>query len=162
MMWNMFVKGQIDTLASDHAPYTIEEKERGRSNIFDAPSGSPAVETTLPVMLDCVSRGMLSIERLVQTFSETPAKIARLYPRKGNLQIGADADFVIVDMKKEMIIKADLLHSKQKYGLFEDRKCKGWPVTTIVRGNVVAHDGEVIAKPGYGIFLKPHPAPYTS
>jgi allantoinase len=155
-MWNMFVNGHIDTLASDHAPYTIEEKEHGRSNIFDAPSGSPGVETTLPVMLDCVSKGILSIERLVQAFSITPAKITHLYPRKGNLQIGADADFVIVDMKKEMTIKAHLLHSKQKYSLFEDRKCRGWPLTTIVRGNIVADQGEVTVKPGCGKFIKPN------
>jgi len=154
-MWDMFVQGQIDTLGSDHAPYTVKEKEAGRSNIFEAPSGSPGVETTLPLMLDCVSRGLLSIERLVQVFSETPAKTARFFPQKGNLQIGADADIVIVDMKKERAIKGDSLHSKQKYSLFEGWKCKGWPVLTIVRGMVVADDGEITAKPGYGKFLRP-------
>ena len=154
-MWDMFVQGQVDTLGSDHAPYTVKEKEAGRSNIFEAPSGSPGVETTLPLMLDCVNRGLLSIHRLVQVFSETPAKTVHLFPQKGSLQIGADADMVIVDMKQERAIKSDSLHSKQKYSLFEGWKCKGWPVLTIVRGMVVAEDGEITAKPGYGKFIRP-------
>jgi dihydroorotase-like cyclic amidohydrolase len=154
-IWEMFVHGQIDTLGSDHAPYTIEEKNRGETNIFDAPSGSPGVETTLPVMLDCVNRRLLSIERLVQTFSENSAKIIGLHPSKGSLQIGADADVVVVDMKKEETIKADLLHSKQKYSLFENRRCKGWPTLTIVRGTIVAENGKIAVKPGFGRFLRP-------
>jgi allantoinase len=154
-MWDMFVRGEIDTLGSDHAPYTVQEKETGRVNIFEAPSGSPGVETTLPLMLDCVSKGALSIERLVQVFSETPAKIARFFPQKGNLQIGADADIVIVDMKEEKAIKGDSLHSKQKYSLFEDWKCKGWPLLTMVRGVVVAEDGEITVEPGHGRFVRP-------
>jgi allantoinase len=154
-MFDMFLKGKIDTLGSDHAPYTVQEKEKGGSNIFDAPSGSPGVETTLPVMLDCVNRGMLSLERLVQAFSEMPAKIAQLYPTKGCLQTGADADMVIVDMSKEVIVRADRLHSKQKYTLFDGWKCRGWPAVTIVRGTIVFQDGEIIGKPGYGQFQKP-------
>jgi dihydropyrimidinase/allantoinase len=158
-LWEMFVQGQIDTLASDHAPYTIQEKERGHANIFDAPSGSPGVEMTLPAMLDCVNKGLLSIERLVQAFSKTPAKTIRLFPQKGNIEIGADADLVVVDMKKEKTVTADLLHSKQKYSLFEGRRFKGWPILTIVRGVVVADDGEIAVKPGYGKFLRPQSLP---
>jgi allantoinase len=154
-IWNMFVQGQIDTLGSDHAPYAVKEKEAGRSNIFEAPSGSPGVETTLPLMLNCVSRGLLSIQRLIQVFSETPAKTAGLFPQKGTLQVGTDADMVIVDMKQERAIKGDSLHSKQKYSLFEGWRCKGWPVLTIVRGMVVAKDGEIRAMPGYGKFVRP-------
>ena len=154
-LWNMFVHGQIDTLASDHAPYTIEEKERGKTNIFNAPSGSPGVETTLPVMLDCVNKGLLPIERLVQSFSEIPAKITRLFPRKGNLQIGADADLVVVDMRKEQTVQAGSLHYKQKYSLFDGWRCKGWPILTVARGTVIAENGRIIVKPGFGRFLRP-------
>ena len=154
-MWDMFVQGQIDTLGSDHAPYAVKEKDMGWSDIFEAPSGSPGVETTLPLMLDCVSRGLLSIERLVQAFSQAPARMTRLFPLKGSLQIGADADIVIVDMKKERTIRGDSLHSKQKYSLFEGWTCKGWPVLTVLRGMVVADDGEIVMKPGYGKFLRP-------
>jgi allantoinase len=154
-LWEMFVQGQIDTLASDHAPYTIQEKERGHVNIFDAPSGSPGVEMTLPAMLDCVNKGLLSIERLIQAFSKTPAKITRLFPQKGNIEIGADADLVVVDIRKERTVTADSLHSKQKYSLFEGRRFKGWPILTIVRGIVVADDGDIVVKPGYGKFLRP-------
>jgi dihydroorotase-like cyclic amidohydrolase len=77
-----------------------------------------------------------------------------IFPAKGSLQVGADADIVIVDMKKESTITADSLHSKQRYSLFEGRRCKGWPVTTIVRGTVVAEDGEITVEPGYGKFVR--------
>ncbi|TRO54623.1 allantoinase, partial [Candidatus Bathyarchaeota archaeon] len=93
-LWEGINEGVIDVLASDHAPYTKEEKEKGWKNIFDAPSGGVVIETTLPLMLDAVNNDKISLERLVEIFSSNPAQINGLYPRKGDLLVDADADIV--------------------------------------------------------------------
>jgi dihydroorotase (multifunctional complex type) len=153
-LWKALNAGVIDVIASDHAPYPKEDKEKGWHNIYDAPSGGTGVETTLPLMLDCVNRDLITLGRLVEAFSVNPAKIMGLYPRKGVLAPGADADIIIVDPKCEFVIKGEELHSKQKINAFEGYGGKGRPLTTIVRGEVI-WDGEVVGKPGYGEYLKP-------
>ena len=154
-LWKALNTGVIDVIASDHAPYPKEDKEKGWKNIYDAPSGGTGVETTLPLMLDCVNRDLMTIDRLVETFSVNPAKIMGLYPRKGVLTPGADADIVIVDPSLEFVVKGEELHSKQKITAFEDYRGKGKPITTIVRGEVIVDDGGVIGKPGFGEYMKP-------
>jgi allantoinase len=153
-LWKALNGGIIDVVASDHAPYPKEDKEKGWANIFDAPSGGVGVETSLPLMLDCVDRGLLTIERLVEVSSANPAKILGLYPRKGTLTLGADADLVIVDLKRGFEIRGDKLHSKQKITAFEGYRGKGLPLTTMVRGKVVMEECEVVGEPGYGEFLR--------
>jgi allantoinase len=154
-LWEAVREGTIDALASDHAPYTREEKEKGWKDIFEAPSGGVGVETSLPLMLDTVNRGFMTLERLVEIFSANPAKILGLHPRKGALSIGADGDLVVVDMKREFQIRSEDLHSKQKTTSFDGRRCMGAPVSTIIRGEIVMEDGEVMGRPGYGEFLLP-------
>jgi len=154
-LWEALNGGVIDVIASDHAPYPKEEKEKGWQNIYDAPSGGTGVETTLPLMLDCVNRGLITLERLVETFAVNPAKIMGLYPRKGVLAPGADADIIIVDLMSQFVIKGEELHSKQKITAVEGYGGKGRPLTTIVRGKVIMEDGEVVGKPGFGEYLKP-------
>lgn len=147
--------GVMDALASDHAPYPKEDKERGWENIFEAPSGGVGVETTLPLMLDCVNRGLTSIERLVEVFSTNPAKILGLYPGKGTIMLGSDADLVIVDPKHAYEIKGEMLHSKEKVTAFEGYKGQGLPLMTIVRGEIIMENGDLLGKPGYGEFQRP-------
>lgn len=154
-LWEALRSGTLDVVASDHAPYTEEEKERGWEDIFEAPSGSVAIETTLPLMLDQVNRGALKLERLVEVFSANPARILGLYPRKGVIQVGADADLVIADLKRDFIIKGENLHSRQKKTPFEGYRGRGLPLTTLVRGETVMEDGDVIGRPGYGKFQRP-------
>jgi allantoinase len=156
-LWRAVNDGVIDAVASDHAPYPTEDKERGWKDIFKAPSGGVGVETHLPLMLDCVNRGMINLERLVDVFSANPAKILNLYPRKGAITLGSDADLVVVDLKRDYEIKGERLHSKMKTTAFEGYKGRGLPLTTIVRGSVVAEDGEVAGRPGYGEFQRPSP-----
>ena len=155
-LWEALNDGTIDVLASDHAPYTKEEKERGWENIFLAPSGGVVIETTLPLMLDAVNRDMIDIERLVEVFSSNPATINGLYPKKGDLRIDADADIVIADMNKPFKIKGENLHTIQKITPYEGMEGKGVPVMTLVRGSVVMEDGDVIGKPGHGVFNRPY------
>lgn len=154
-LWQALRSGTLDAVASDHAPYTLEEKEIGWKDIFEAPSGGTGVEVTLPLMMDSVNKGMISPERLVEVVSTNPAKILGIYPHKGVISVGSDADFVIVDVKREFTIKGESLHSKQKRTPFEGRRVKGAPVSTILRGEILMENGDVFAKPGYGVFLSP-------
>ena len=144
--------GTIDTIGSDHAPHSVEEKTK--ESIWEASSGCIGVETMVPVMLTLVNRGLLSLSRLVKMGSENPAKIFGIYPKKGAILVGSDADFTIVDMKMEKTIKAEELHSKQKITPFDGFRVKGLPVYTIVRGEIVAERGEIISGPR-GRFTKP-------
>jgi dihydroorotase/allantoinase len=154
-LWEALNDGTIDVLASDHAPYTREEKERGWENIFDAPSGGVVIETTLPLMLDAVNRDMISLERLVETFSTNPALMNGLYPRKGDIVLGADADIVVADMGKPFHIRGEDLQTIQKITPYEGMKGKGAPTLTMVRGEIVYEDEQVVGKPGYGEFQRP-------
>jgi len=154
-LWDALNDGVIDVLASDHAPYTKEEKERGWKNIFDAPSGGVVIETTLPLMLNAVNEGRIGLERLVEVFSENPAMINSVYPKKGALNIGADADVVIIDMDKPFKIRGEDLKTIQKITPYEGIEGIGAPVMTLLRGSVIYEDGQVVGKPGQGKWLQP-------
>ena len=154
-LWEGLNDGTIDVLASDHAPYTKEEKEKGFDNIYDAPSGGVVIETSLPLMLNAVNKDMIGLERLVEVFSTNPAMMNGLYPMKGDLMLGSDADIVIADMNMPFHIKGENLKTIQKITPYEGMKGTGMPVMTLVRGQVVYEDGQVIGKPGYGIFQRP-------
>jgi len=151
--------GIIDTVASDHAPHSIEEKTK--DNIWEASAGVIGVETLVPVMLTLVNQGVIKLTRLVEVMSEKPAKIFNLYPRKGAISIGSDADFTIVDLKMEKTIRAKELHSKNSITPFDGWKAIGAPVYTIVRGEIVAERGEVTGKPS-GRLVKPDVHPRSS
>lgn len=154
-LWEALNDGTLDVLASDHAPYTKEEKDLGFKNIFDAPSGGVVIETTLPLMLDAVNNDKISLERLVEVFSTNPAMMNGLYPKKGDLMLGSDADIVIADMDMPFHIRGENLQTIQKITPYEDMKGKGMPVMTLVRGQVIYENGQVIGKPGYGTFQSP-------
>jgi len=150
-LWNGLLNGSIDIIASDHSPHTIEEKIK--DNIWEASSGFVGVETSLPLMLTQVNRGRLTINEYVRFASENPAKAYGIYPQKGTVQIGSDADLTIVDMKKESVIKGEKLHSKSRVTPFEGWKVQGSPIYTIVRGNVIMEEGEILDNPK-GILIK--------
>jgi allantoinase len=154
-LWEALNYGIIDVIASDHAPYTKEEKEMGWNNIYNAPSGGVVIETTLPLMLDAVNNDKIDLERLVDVFSTNPAQMNGLYPKKGDILLGADADIVICDMDKQFQIKGENLHTLQKITPYEDIQGKGMPVMTLVRGKVIFEDEQVAGKPGYGVFQAP-------
>ena len=141
-LWKAINDGTIDMVATDHAPHSIEEKIAGAS-IFERASGFPGLETSVALMLTCVSRGLLSLPRYVQLSSQAPARAWGLYPKKGKISIGADADFTIVDTKREWTIDPTAFVSKAKYSPFEGFKAKGAAVYTVVRGSVVMDNGEI-------------------
>ena len=150
LMWKRLARGQIDLISTDHAPSTLDQKFA--SDIWGCPFGLPGVETTLTMLLDAVAEGKLTLQRLVQTYSETPARLLGLYPRKGALRIGSDADVVLVDTEQEHIVSNDNIISKAGWTPFDGRRVKGRPVMTMLRGQVVAENGKVVAEPGGGRF----------
>ena len=156
MMWQQLALGGIETIGSDHGGHLKENKEKGWQNIWQAGNGALGLETSLPMMLtEGVGKGRITIDKLAEVMCENPAKLFRIYPQKGSLQVGADADIVIVDMDYEYTIDASKFKSYQKHGPFDGFQVKGAPVMTLVRGIVVADHGEVVGKPGYGRMVRP-------
>lgn len=151
--WNAINDGTISSVVSDHAPYTREEKGIDLENIFDIASGAPGIETLLPVMLTQMNSERITLEKLVEVTSVNPAKLFGIYPRKGAIEIGSDADFVIVDLQRASEIREENLYTKQKMSVFNGWKIKGMPIATIVRGEIVMNEGEIVGERGYGRFI---------
>jgi dihydroorotase (multifunctional complex type) len=151
LMWKRLARGPIDLISTDHAPSTLDQKFA--SDIWGCPFGLPGVETTLTMLLDAVAEGKLTLQRLVQTYSEAPARLLGLYPRKGALRIGSDADVVLVDTEQEHVLSNDNIVSKAGWTPFDGRRVKGRAVRTRLRGQVVAENGKVTAEPGGGRFV---------
>ena len=143
-------KGWIDTVATDHAPFSKEEKEAGLGDILDAPNGIPGLEPFLSLMLNGVNDGWLSLERLVAVTSENPARIFGLYPKKGALRVGSDADLVIVDLDREVSIRNEDQITACGWTPYDGYKVKGASILSVVRGSVIMEDGEVVGEKGYG------------
>ncbi|QOY35318.1 dihydroorotase [Anaerobacillus isosaccharinicus] len=144
--------GSIQLLSTDHAPSTSEQKTTG--TIWDCNFGLPGVETTLPMMLNLVNEGKITLQRVVQLFSEMPAKVLGLYPKKGCIVVGADADLVLLDLSRKWTIKNEDIISKAGWSPYHGTECTGKPVVTIVRGNIVVENGSVTGNPGVGAPVK--------
>jgi len=157
-LWKALNDGTVDVVASDHGPFTKDWKEAGRENIWRASMGTPCLDAFLPVMLTHVNRGLISLQTLVRVVSENAAKIFGVYPRKGILQVGSDADLVIVDLKKRKKLRADEFYTKAKEIalVYNGVEVEGIPIATLVNGVEVMRDGQVTGKPGTGTFLKPN------
>jgi allantoinase len=152
-LWDAIKNRVIDMLATDHAPHTAAEKALP---VWEAPGGLCGVETFVPLFLNEVNRNKLTINDFVRLASETPAKIWGIYPQKGNLLVGADADITIADMNKKKTISISELHSKSKTSPYDGMEVQGLPVATIVRGAFVMKDGVLTGKKGYGIQVRPN------
>ncbi|MDA4130468.1 MAG: dihydroorotase family protein [Thaumarchaeota archaeon] len=152
-LWGGINDGTIDNICSDHSPFTLEEKNR---DIWSALPGAPDMENMIPLMLKAVNIGKLEITKLVEISSERPAKIFQMYPRKGQLGVGADADVTLVDMKLEKVIRAEKMQTKGRDStIFDGVSVKGWPVLTMVRGQTVMENGKIIGSPGVGKWIVP-------
>ncbi|MFD1599139.1 amidohydrolase family protein, partial [Halobellus rarus] len=141
-LWQRLVDGDVDIVATDHAPHTVEEKEVG---LWDAPSGVPGVETMLPLLLSRARRGAITHERVRDVTSTNVAEIFGL-PTKGRVAEGYDADVVLVDPEHEREIRGDDLHSKCGWTPFEGLSGV-FPALTLVRGEVVYDGEEVVGEP---------------
>jgi len=139
---------KADIIGTDHAPHSISEKEE---NIWNAPPGIPGLETALPLILTQVNRGKISFEDVKRLLCENPAEIFNI-KNKGYIKEGMDADFVVVDMKREGIINPENFYSKAHYSPFKGEKVKGMPIMTILRGNIVMEEAEVFETQGKYVY----------
>jgi allantoinase len=156
-LWEGLADGSLLAVTTDHSPFTAEEKERSRSDIWRTPPGAPGVEELLLGMMDAVHEGRLSLEKAVQLISTNGAKRFGVFPRKGVIRAGADADLVLYDPHTPTTIHPDMLFSKAKAcdRLYEGKTFAGKVRRTIVGGRTVFHDGEMIGQPGWGKFVRP-------
>ena len=153
-LWAGLRDGTVDIVTSEHAPGERSEKEVGWTDIWRAWGGVPTIETMLSVLLsEGVNKRRITLSTLQRICCETPAKIFGVYPTKGVLRKGADADLVIVDLKMERKVRAEDLHFKVGWTPYEGWKLKGWPTLTMRRGQVMFVDGHVVGKPGGAEFL---------
>ena len=141
-LWTAIKNNVVDVLGSDHAPHSKENKDKEYPN---SPSGMPGVQTIFPVMLDHVNNGKLSLEQLIKLMCENPCRIFGIKD-KGYIKEGFDADLTIVDMNKEQVIKNEMIVSKCGWTPFNNYKVKGFPIGTIVNGNLVMSEGKIISK----------------
>ncbi|NGM19677.1 dihydropyrimidinase [Roseomonas stagni] len=158
-IWEMIRRGTLDVVSSDHCGFSYEgtkgKGSSGRDASFEKiPNGIPGLAARLPIIFsEGVSKGRISIEKFVELTSTNPARLMGLYPRKGAIQPGADADLALWDPKKKVTITNALMQHAIDYTPYEGLEVTGWPVTTIRRGEVVMRDGKVQAEPGTGRFL---------
>jgi len=149
-LWGALADGTLQVVASDHAP----KRKDPHGDFIEQPFGSPQIETLLPLTYDGgVNRGRISLVRLAQVLCENPARIFGLYPRKGTLAVGSDADLVVFDPTREFTLRADNQHTNAGYTLYEGRTLLGWPECSFQRGRRMLWQGEIVAPPGQGQFL---------
>jgi dihydroorotase len=138
-IWKALQSGLVDVIGSDHAPHTLEEKAKAYPL---SPSGMPGVQTLVPVMLDFVNKGRLSIERFVDLTSHGPQRIFGI-AGKGRIAEGYDADFTVVDLKARREISNGWIESRCKWTPYHGMTVTGWPVGTVIRGTRVMWDGAI-------------------
>ena len=157
-LWEALRDGTVDIFASDHGPHLREEKEPGWTDGWKAHTGVPSAQFYLPLLLDSAARGRITLERVVEITSTAPARIFGL-GHKGRIEVGADADLVLVDLAAEVEITDEMVLSKCGWTPFAGRRVTGWPRTTIVRGKIVHQDGRITVEPGWGIQARPSAVP---
>ncbi len=152
-LWEGLVRGEIQTVATDHCSFTLKQKLSGDNYLSILP-GIPGSETLLPLIHHFgVGQGLFDYPQLVRLLSTNPAKIFGLYPNKGSLEIGTDADLVVFDPDKEVVLNHSDLHSKAGYCPYEGFEIKGYPVMTFLRGQLIVKDGEFIGSKNQGRFV---------
>ena len=157
IIWDALVNGTFQVFSSDHAPYRFDDTGK-LANGPNAPfnkiaNGVPGIELRLPLLFSGVGEGRLSIEQFVALASSNAARLYGLYPRKGTIAVGSDADIAIWDPDKKVDVTYDLLHDNVGYTPYEGVSLKGWPVTVLNRGRVVIDQGELLVERGSGEFL---------
>ena len=157
-LWDYVNDGTIDFIGSDHGPFLLSEKEQGNEDIFKAFCGAPGVDLRLPLMLDAAARGKTTIERVVELLCVNPARCFNIYPQKGTISAGADADLVVFDMNDTTVVDRNKSYSKARETA---RIFDGWELGcklnyTVVRGRVLMEDGVVDPDcAGYGQLVTP-------
>jgi dihydropyrimidinase len=158
-LWDNLANGMISTVATDHAPFDFKgQKEMGRDDFTKIPNGIPSLEDRINILYTAgVTSGRIDLHRFVDCASTQAAKIFGLYPRKGTIQIGSDADLVVYDPNKPGTISATTHQMAIDYNAFEGMNIRGRPRAVTVRGKVMVNDGKFIGVTTHGRFLKREP-----
>jgi dihydroorotase (multifunctional complex type) len=154
-LWDGIRDGTVDLVGTDHAPHTKEEKDIGWKDMWQSPGGEPQIQDYLRLFLTEVNQGRITLDQLVRITSYNPARLFGVYPRKGIIQVGSDADLVVVDMDREETISNETTYTRVGWTPYHGQKVKGAPVMTLVRGKVVMENGIVVGKMGDGEFIPP-------
>ncbi|HEX6505167.1 MAG TPA: dihydropyrimidinase [Terriglobales bacterium] len=155
-LWNGLKRDHLQVVSTDHCPFCFkEQKELGRDDFTKIPNGGPGIEHRMSLVYSGgVAAGRFSVNRFVELVSTTPAKLFGLYPRKGTIAVGSDADLVIFDAQRKHTISAKTHHMRVDYSMFEGIEVTGMPQTVLSRGRVIVDHDKFLGKPGSGEFLR--------
>jgi dihydropyrimidinase len=155
-LWNGLKRDHLQVVSTDHCPFCFkEQKELGRGDFTKIPNGGPGIEHRMSLIYSGgVAAGRFSVNRFVELVSTTPAKLFGLYPRKGTIAVGSDADLVIFDPDRKHTISAKTHHMRVDYSMFEGTQITGMPSTVLSRGRVVVDDDKFLGRAGAGEFVK--------
>jgi dihydropyrimidinase len=161
-MWEALKDGTVNCIGTDHVANRLDMK-MGNGDLWSALSGFPGIATMLPVLLsEGVNKRRISIEKVAELTSFNTAEIFGMFPRKGTIAVESDADIVLVDLEKEQKVTPELLQSYSDYTIYDGMTFKGWPVLTMVRGEIVMEDDQIVGKPGYGEFIARKPSSHRN
>jgi dihydropyrimidinase len=164
VLWRELAADGLQTVGTDHCPFYYRgQKDRGRAAFTQIPNGLPSIEARLALLYTYgVSRGRLTLPRWVEVCCTAPAVIFGLYPQKGSLSPGTDADIVIFDTEREATLTQEFLHENVDYTPYEGFQLHGDPELTILRGQVICRNDEFVGPAGNGRFLKRHPPRFAA
>jgi dihydropyrimidinase len=156
VLWNAVRTNVLQAISTDHCAYLFKgQKDAGLEDFRQIPNGGPGLENRLQMIHQFgVREGRISLNRMVELLCTNPAKLFGLYPRKGTLAVGSDADVVVFDPEKKVTISAATHHSKSDYNLYEGTQVQGSPEVVLLRGHVLVENDQLVAKPGLGQFIK--------
>jgi dihydropyrimidinase len=159
VLWQALATGDVDTIGTDHCPfYFVGQKDRGWDDFSKIPNGLPGVETRLPLLYhEGVNQGRISLNKFVELVATNPAKLFGLYPQKGTVAVGSDADLVVWDPNKEMALTVGNLHMNVDYSPYEQVTVRGYPEMVLARGKVIVEDNHFVGERGSGRFLQRRP-----
>lgn len=153
IIWESLADGTIDAIDSDHAPHTLEDLELMHKDPWTGPFGSPQYEYMLSVILNDVAQRKMTLTTAIRLLCENPARVIGHYPNKGAIEVGTDADLVVVDLNKDVHPRDEDTFTKCGWTPYHGWTLKGGPVMTMLRGQVIAENGNVTGKPGYGRYI---------
>jgi dihydropyrimidinase len=166
--WRGLETGIFSVFSSDHCPFRYDDpagklNPKGRTSFRWVPNGIPGVAARLPILFsEGVSKGRIDLNRFVALSATNHAKTYGLYPRKGTIAVGSDADIAIWDPKRRLTLTHDLLKDGSDYTPYEGIQITGWPVLTMVRGRVIMREGELVGEKGFGAYLAREKSPYAA
>lgn len=159
VLWTALRNGELQIVASDHTAWNFKDgKDRGIDDFTQAPPGIPAVETMGPLLFTFgVKRGRISPNKWVEVLATNPAKLFGLYPRKGSITVGGDADLVLYDPDRRVTLSTEVTHGATDYEPYDGTALEGYPVLTMSRGTIIMEEGQIIGRPGHGQWMARKP-----